>query len=158
MLIVLMDIDGVLANITHLIPLIRPSLRMGQCDYDQYYARLSEALPIPEGLALMQALLKGHCRIKFFTGRREICREATQQWIQDHLGMPVGDYELHMRRDNDWSKASLVKAEMVMELKNKGLNGLHQVIAFDDDREVIAMYEWHGIYACHVKHEHAKSA
>ena len=60
------DIDGVLADVTHLLPLITGENK----DYDAYYSRIGEALPIANGLRLAQT---------FFS------QEADKRYIYDVL-------------------------------------------------------------------------
>ena len=113
------DIDGVLADVTHLLPMITGENK----DYETYYSRIGEALPIANGLRLAQTFFgqeadsryiyevlmrrqspdselgswfgnvaippelipsfipKG---IHFVTGRSELSREATKQWLSQN--------------------------------------------------------------------------
>ena len=150
------DIDGVLADVTHLLPLITGENK----DYDSYYARIGEALPIQEGLRIADALLftlhEDGVRDKFYfvTGRSERSRGATEQWLHTHLDW---GYDVHMRSNKDFRPAHEVKYDIIQRISKETGVPFNEITVFEDDPQCAKMYELLGCYVCHVRHEKAKS-
>lgn len=150
------DIDGVLADVTHLRPLITGEKK----DYDAYYSRISEALPIPNGLSIVQGLNRqaflDDAYVYFVTGRSELSREATLQWLQNH-GACGESPNLHMRGNTDRRPAYQVKRGIVERIHKKTGVPYAEMTVFEDDPQCAEMYEKLGCYVCHVRHDKAKS-
>jgi hypothetical protein len=114
------DIDGVLADVTHLLPLIQSENK----DFDAYYSRIGEALPIAQGCELLRAITMcawtqqthPHGDIYFVTGRSELSRETTIEWLQKH-GYAGERPNLHMRGNTDRRYAQDVKRGMTRTVR-----------------------------------------
>lgn len=78
--------------------------------------------------------------IIFVSGRDEVCRHETTEWIQDHMGLMYQSIVLHMRKQDDVRKDSIVKEEIFWEQISDNYN---VVAVFDDRRQVVNM--WHEI-------------
>ena len=83
-------------------------------------------------------------KIIFFTGREDVCREKTEKWLI--LGNMEFD-ELHMRKENDHRKDTIVKKEMY----ENHIKGKYNVLAVYDDRlQVLDMWYKEGIFTFNV--------
>lgn len=157
------DIDGVLADVTHLLPLISQDLSKEKRDYDQYYQRIGEALPIEGGKILGQGLIMH--KVVFITGRRESSRCDTVDWLHRHFKpMQRHDCLLYMRPDGDERPAHEVKRDLFAQMQNEYFKANHwprtvepsDIVVFEDDRQCVEMYKQLGCYVNHVKHDKAR--
>lgn len=154
---IICDIDGVLASITHLLPLIQGENK----DFDAYYSRIGKALPIQKGLRIADALLftlyEDGVRDKFHfvTGRSERSRGTTEDWLLDNLNW-LG-FDLHMRSNTDRRPAHEVKHDIIQRISKETGVPFNEMVVFEDDPQCAKMYESLGCYVCHVRHEKAKS-
>lgn len=83
--------------------------------------------PVVEALNLYR---EAGYRIVVFSGRSDVCRKDTERWLGNH-GITYD--ELHMRRDGDMRKDSIVKYEMVTD----HIEGRYRVCAWYDDRDQV---------------------
>jgi hypothetical protein len=147
------DIDGVLADITHLLPLIQGKEK----DFETYYKRIGEAKPIPLGVSLLQGINKhSHERVWFLTGRSEVCKDITIQWLQKH-GLCGESPNLRMRANGDERYADVVKRDLIQRACFRTGIQYDRMLCFEDDTNVARMYKQLGCYVCHVKHDKARS-
>lgn len=70
------------------------------------------------------------CNIIFLSGREEIYREGTLQWLNLNIKIP---FSLFMRSKNDYRKDCIIKKEIY---KNK-IEGKYNVLAWFDDRNQV---------------------
>lgn len=74
-------------------------------------------------------------KIIFFSGRDEVCRDQTIEWLSNNL--KCGEFELYMRQQNDNRKDSIVKKEMF----DKYIRDKYFIESVIDDRQqVVDMY------------------
>jgi predicted kinase len=88
-------------------------------------------------------LLSNHwgCGIIFLSGRDSVCREQTQQWLENNMPMSVvrKGFELIMRKEGDSRRDSIVKEEFFWQIvKDNYVN-----LVVDDRNQVIRM--WHDL-------------
>lgn len=121
------DIDGVVADVRHRLPLIQDKPKR----WSEFFAAAADDPPLPDGVALVLELAADH-DILWLTGRPEKNRRLTSTWLAAQ-GLPVEP--LLMRPDRDFRPARLTKREELRTLR-KG----HEVaIVVDDDPDVIDM-------------------
>jgi hypothetical protein len=124
---VLVDIDGTLA--------LRGDGDGVRRFYDWH--RVGEDLPNPAVIELLNMIAPAWpplVRIILFSGRDEVCREQTEEWLLKH---DVPWHELHMRRHKDNRKDSIVKRE----LYEANVLGSYRVVCVIDDRtQVVRMW------------------
>lgn len=131
--LVVVDIDGVVADVSHRLHLLDRRPR----DWDQFFAASADDPPLPEGVALVTGLPPGHA-LCWLTGRPERNRAITEQWLARH-GMP--DRPLLMRADPDRRPARQAKRDHLRALRRT-----HRVaLVVDDDPAVIAMLTEDGL-------------
>jgi hypothetical protein len=153
------DIDGVLADITHLLPLIQGEHK----DFDGYYSRIGEALPLKTMCATLVHIIfnsidlpKPICDIHFVTGRSEYSRNITTEWLKNHLG-GYDAKNLHMRGNTDRRLAQDLKRGIIQRISVKTGVPFSDMVVFEDDKDCARMYKQLGCYVCHVKHDKARS-
>ncbi|MGI5244931.1 AAA family ATPase [Dactylosporangium sp. CA-139066] len=123
---VLVDIDGTVA------------LLNGRSPYDM--TRVGEDLPNAPVIAAVRAMHAAGHEIVFCSGRSDDCREATQEWLAEHVGVPYRG--LFMRVTGDQRRDSVVKAEIFeKEIRSR----YHVVGVFDDRQQVVRMWRSLGL-------------
>ncbi|MER7007466.1 AAA family ATPase [Dactylosporangium sp. NPDC000555] len=123
---VLVDIDGTVA------------LFNGRSPYDM--SRVSQDRPNAPVIAAVRAMHAAGHEVVFCSGRTDDCREATQAWLAEHVGVPYR--ALFMRVTGDQRRDSVVKAEIFdKEIRSR----YHVVGVFDDRRQVVRMWRSLGL-------------
>lgn len=116
---ILVDIDGTLAKVNG----------RGFFDWD----KVSTDLPHEHVIDLVQGV-QDDLYIVCMSGRDEVCREDTEAWLLQH-----GIYfdELHMRKQDDMRKDTIVKEELFWD---KVADNWYVKYAVDDRPSVIRLY------------------
>lgn len=128
--LILCDIDGVIADPTHRLGFLERK------DYDSFYSDkeiLADGL-IVAGASLLHVFLNyyTHVDIAFVTGRPTRTAATTKQWLQANITSSLYCEPLYMREDSDHRKDFILKPELVGKaLKNYGTAA--DLIYFIDD-------------------------
>lgn len=123
---VIVDIDGTVA------------LMMARSPFDE--SRVHEDRPNPPVIAAIRAMHAAGNQVVFCSGRTEGCREATEEWLREHVAVP--HEALHMRPLGDTRKDSIVKAEIFdREIRHR----YNVVGVFDDRAQVVRMWRELGL-------------
>ena len=139
-MIVLVDIDGTLANLDHRLHLIKNDAPR----WDEFFDACSDDMPIVPIVELIENILDNDANtVIFVTGRPERIRLRTLGWLSkafdNHkLDRPM----LMMRKDGDHRKDDIVKAEMLIALRQLGYN---PDLAIEDRVRVAELYRQEGI-------------
>jgi hypothetical protein len=126
------DIDGVVADLTHRLHYLesRPGTARRRPDWDAFFAAVGADDLLEEGAAAVHALAVD-APVIWLTGRPERCRAATLTWLAAQ-GLPAG--ELQMRPDRDRRPARVFKLGRVRTIARRC-----QIVAIlDDDPAVVA--------------------
>ena len=149
---IVFDIDGVLADCSHRLHYIQGENK----DYDKFYSKeeLWKDKPIKAGMNILDALhrfevMRDNPRLTefygeviFITGRNEICKDITYNWLYNNILERGTVYnKLYMRPKNDYRPAHEVKKDLIE--KHIGFENI--LFAFDDDNKVNEMYEKRGV-------------
>lgn len=150
----LVDIDGFLANVSGLLPLIQGNTK--DKDFETYYARILEAPPIESGVEFVRLLKAKAITPVYLTGRNETCREATKQWLNtlfssEVFDYPVFDKDLLMRSEGDRRPAWIVKRDKAVALLESTGTTANEWVAIDDHPQNIAMFRELGMTTLHVQ-------
>ena len=142
---VIFDIDGVLA---------KKSPDREYRDYD----KVDLDSPIEQGFELLYHYTRNEYAIILVTGRKELCREKTQEFLAIHSTyqskvskIPFEYFEvtgfLQMRNNNDNRPAVILKKEIYdTYIKDK-----YKVVAvFEDDPIICEMYKKEGLFVFQV--------
>jgi hypothetical protein len=123
------DIDGVLADVSHRVHF----LERRRQDWGGFFRAAVDDAVLPEGAALVHEAAKD-CEIAYLTGRPEVCRQDTLEWLHAQ-GFPDG--ELVMRSNRDHRPARKAKPPLLAQLAE----GRVVAVVVDDDLEVCDAYE-----------------
>jgi hypothetical protein len=111
------DIDGTLA------------LKGDRSAYD--WSRVSEDKPNTDVINIYSTLANAGFPIIIFSGRDEVCREATEKWLLDN---GINDYALlAMRAEGNMEKDTIVKEALYRAY----LDGRYNVLGVFDDRNSV---------------------
>jgi len=146
--VVIMDIDGTLANAEHRMHLL-PANRCIQRDTAEGRLRTDEAwreflaaavndVPNREIVTLNNAMAQ-HALIFVVTGRGEEDREVTQRWL---AAAGVEYDRLYMRPAGDRRQDCAVKKEILDTIRGEGFE---VIMAVEDRKRVVAMWRANGV-------------
>lgn len=122
---VLVDLDGTLARMTNRSP------------YEWH--RVGEDEPVPHVVELVRDLASAGTSIVFMSGRDGSCRDATQEWLDTHVGVPG---PLFMRAPGDSRSDSIVKRELF----DAHVRDVYRVrFVLDDRNAVVHMWRSMGV-------------
>lgn len=93
---IIVDVDGTIA------------IKGDRSPFD--WDRVGEDAPNKPVVNLVKVLAQAGYIIIFVSGRDEVCRFETKQWIEKHI--PLKSYYLHMRKEGDMRKDSIIKKEI----------------------------------------------
>lgn len=134
---VIVDVDGTLADVRpyrHYV--LRPA---SQKDFDSFHREALNAKPHNQAITYCTEANRFGFDILVLTGRMEMWREGTQEWIDKHVPVPTAG--LWMRADGDRRPDYVVKRKMYEELSQQW-EILH---AIDDNPSIIQLWNNLGI-------------
>lgn len=127
--IYLCDIDGTLAD--------HQGIRS---PYDESKVHLDKPLPTCK---IINSLIQSNYTIIFFSGRTEVCKDTTIEWLAKHLILNPTSINLYMRKNGDNRADDIIKKE----LYNTYIVNKYNVLGvFDDRLRVIRMWESLGLF------------
>ena len=132
--VVIFDIDGTLADVAH------RRHWLDKKNWAMFFKEMGED-PINQPIVSLYKTLyeANNYEIHIFTGRPERYRKITESWL---LFNNIPLTTLHMRKDKDNRKDSLVKQELLDHLLNQGKKILFSI---DDRQQVVDMWRNNGI-------------
>jgi len=133
--VVIFDIDGTLADVTHR----RHFVEGKKKDFDKFYDAMPRDMVNKDVRELNHMCAQRGHKIIICTGRPEQYRELTEEWLEDEN---ISFQELRMRPDNLRFKPDYeVKQTMLDDIKKD-----HNVVfAVDDRNQVVEMWRKNGI-------------
>jgi phosphoglycolate phosphatase-like HAD superfamily hydrolase len=126
------DIDGTLADCTHRLHHIQKQPK----DWKSFFGAVKDDDPIPHICQLAHALSVTY--VIFVSGRSDECRIDTELWLDKH----VFRGPLYMRKAGDYRDDSIVKIELLSELR---ADGWEPLLVFDDRDRVVAAWRQAGV-------------
>lgn len=139
-MIVVLDIDGTLANNDHRAHLVdRKEDDARPKDWQAFLAPhlVAKDVVIEGAQRALEHFQKLNYKIMFLTGRNESLRETTAQWIFEKLGITVNDDTLLMRGAGNMMTAAAYKRESAQTIKSQ--SPMETFVFIDDDK-----YSWAG--------------
>ena len=117
-MIIVVDIDGTIADCSHRLHYIQGPDR----DSDAFYDAVDKDEPIEDMIKFLRILyytdVEG-VEFIFITGRRESCRRKTEKWLSKYIaGYPA---PLLMRKEGDKRPDTEVKPELLFEFQERML-------------------------------------
>lgn len=135
------DVDGTLVDVSSVQHYVNPSDPRfpGKKDWEKFHGESINCPPIPETLQLHEKARAGGLAILIVTARSNVWSLPTMLWLKEH---GVEHDELYMRKNMDFRKDYIVKAEILQQIKK---DGYRPVMAVDDNPNVIKLWKNHGI-------------
>lgn len=133
------DLDGTLANIEHRLRYINGPKK----DWKGFFEACVDDRPITEMVELAGDLETAGHRIEIWSGRSEVVRPQTEEWLNDNF---IYYRTLRMRAVGDYRADDIVKGEWLDALDPSQ----RPRIAFDDRTRVVEMWRSRGIRCCQV--------
>jgi phosphoglycolate phosphatase-like HAD superfamily hydrolase len=124
--VVVFDIDGVLADVSHRLHYVRQRPK----DWDAFFAAAGDDAVLEPGRERARQAAAEHALV-YLSGRPERLRQVTEDWLARHE-LPPG--LLLLRPDRDRRPVRLLKLQLVRRLAR----GADVVLVVDDDPEVCA--------------------
>ena len=121
---VVVDLDGTVADCTHRLHFINGETK----DWKGFYEACKDDKPIMSIIDMVRALNERYYNVIFLTGRSELARNVTQEWLQVNNLWHYDD--LIMRPLKDYRQDSVVKLEMLNNYIRTNLNNDKEAISF----------------------------
>lgn len=121
---VVVDLDGTVADCTHRLHFINGETK----DWKGFYEACKDDKPIMSMIDMVRALNERYYNVIFLTGRSELARNVTQEWLQANNLWNYDD--LIMRPLEDYRQDSVVKLEMLNDYIRTNLNDDKEAIGF----------------------------
>ena len=144
---VICDLDGTIADLTHRLHFIKNAdgtkKKYKDADWDSFHKACVDDTPISHVIEQVKAEAIGRS-VYFFSGRNEVVRRETEQWLNWHFNghFPNG-YSLSMRAEGDRRPDTIVKLEMI----RRHLFKPEDVLTIHDDRQcVVDMWRANGFH------------
>lgn len=143
---VIFDLDGTLALIDHR----REYLKGDKPDWNSFnhWLNVEQDLPNMPIFCLLYDFIRLNYKIIFVTGRSDILRGVTENWLNKYIGsagmfyLRYNPMNLIMRKDGDNRKDAIIKKEVLDALLVEG----HDILfAIDDRKSVVDMWRRNGI-------------
>uniref|UniRef100_A0A7M2QNF1 3'-phosphatase, 5'-polynucleotide kinase n=1 Tax=feces metagenome TaxID=1861841 RepID=A0A7M2QNF1_9ZZZZ len=143
--IVVVDIDGTIAEPTNRLHLLPPPGKGAHTDdWLAFTLACDTDEPIWPVIELVQQLASRYT-IWFATGRTEIARDKTRDWLRDHVTRGVEPL-LYMRPASDHRSDALVKLDLLKQI------GLRKIaFALEDKIAVAREFRRHGVLTLMVR-------
>lgn len=131
--IVVVDIDGTLADISHRQHYIKGKRKRWQ----KFFQAMDKDLPVPAVAAKVRMLSQDHTII-LVSSRPNDYRKLTEEWLNKHK---IPYQQLFMREPGDFRDDEVVKQEILNTSLNKG----EIKLVIDDRPRVIRMWRRNGL-------------
>ncbi len=142
--VVVFDLDGTLADLTHRLWLIKDV----KPNWDSFFDACDKDRIIEHVAKIFRSLARSannpiYPRPVIASGRSDIVRDKTCRWLIDGNLMVFGRPPLlYMRKHGDHRPDYKVKHEMLLDMRD---NELNPIMAFDDREQVVKMWRDNGI-------------
>lgn len=123
------DIDGTLSDPSHRVHLYKDK------KYDEFNAACDQDPPFKDVCRLCK-ILSDDYEIVFLTGRTEVNRRKTEDWIFNNIGLKSWQYTLLMRKDGDQQHSVDMKFEQYQKIKSD----FNIVGIFEDRKHIVDMW------------------
>lgn len=135
---IIVDIDGTLANIDHRRHLVEGEKK----DWKQFNYEAVNDTPNKAVVELCSKFSYSYpIKILFVSGRNESLRTLTKMQIKDWLN--IYDYELFMRKNDDFRRDTELKLEIFSQvIKDK----YDILFAVDDNKDIVDLWRFLGIF------------
>lgn len=138
------DIDGTLCDITHRLHFIQGD----KPDWDAFHRACNKDVPKKSVIALMDTLRGTGAEVWLFSGRSDIVRTETENWLHHHTSFSAwlleeNPAQLSMRQEGDYTEDHLLKESWLSKMLLEDVERL--VCVFDDRQRVVDMWRKNGV-------------
>lgn len=130
----LIDIDGTIANGDHRLHHIQKEPKA----WDDYFMACAADSRINHMFLVVKSL-SIYCKIVYVTGRSDLIRQQTIDWLEQH-GFPCDG--LYMRKQGDHTNDDVLKIQLLEQVR---ADGYEPVMAFDDRNRVVKAWRDAGV-------------
>lgn len=132
---VIFDIDGTLSDASHRMHHILNKPK----NWKQFFGEVLKDSANTEIINIAKSLKQYGYVIIIMTGRSEVCRVDTEQWLKNY---DIAYDALYMRKEGDYRPDDTVKSEFLDKAIGDGYN---VIMAFEDRDRVVKMFRNRGI-------------
>jgi hypothetical protein len=139
------DLDGTLADCEHRLHLRNPR------SYDAFYKACVNDDPIHGLIQVMDTFLHSWADVWIFTGRSDLVRQETEDWLLDHTSLGADHVQgpmLQMRQHIDRRPDHELKREWYNQMLDEDKQRL--VCVFEDRQRVVDMWRSLGVVCLQV--------
>jgi 5'(3')-deoxyribonucleotidase len=140
---ILVDLDGTLANCEHRQHYVQGP---GKKNWKSFFAHMYDD-EVNEPLNEVLKVLHQYYDIYFVTARPNDYYGVTVRWLLEKGGWMKNEYSILMRKSGDFRQDSIVKQEILNDIKDGGSQIL---MVFDDREQVVKMWRDNGLFCCQV--------
>jgi hypothetical protein len=146
--VILFDLDGTLADVSHAQHLIMDKSRINSESWDKFYLECTKGKPIAPIIMVMHSLMDSGHVVEIWTGRSGAVARETAEWLGAQAGVDPGmSLNIRMREVGDHTPDVELKEHWLDEELAMG-NKIDLV--FEDRSRVVAMWRRRGIVCCQV--------
>ena len=140
-MIYIFDIDGTLADCTHRLHYIQKEEK----NWDAFFGECWNDKPIDSVIQILNSMAdRNDIRIWVFTGRSDIAKKETEEWLLDNTDL--GIFKLKMRPHGDHSPDYKLKKKWLNNLAPPGSLARAEIAGvFEDRKSVCDMWRSEGI-------------
>ena len=142
--VIICDIDGTIADVRHRLHYIQnpDGTKKKKPDWDAFHAACVDDTPFYDVMEVVSRLQQGGTELYFLSGRNDVVREQTVDWLRHYRFYPSHGYTgLVMRKAGDRRPDTEIKLEMIREL---GFTPNDVLCIFDDRQCVVDMWRENG--------------
>ena len=134
------DIDGTVADISHRVYLLDNK----PVNWESFFSKMDQDKPILPSILIIRSLIEAGHTVIFCTGRSDKYRRMTIDWIYEFVYPYFRDnMHLYMRQEGDRRSDTIVKAELLDEIRK---NGLNPEAVFEDRQRLCEMWIEKGLW------------
>lgn len=139
-LVLVVDIDGTVANISHR----RPYVASKPKNWKAFNESMHLDTPYHDILQLIEFITRAGMPLVFASGRGEEQREVTEAWLKEHVTSVYGfNYQkLYMRPAKDSRQDYIIKLEILQQMRD---DGYEPWMVIDDRSSVVQAWRSQGI-------------
>jgi hypothetical protein len=135
---VIFDIDGTLADIAHR----RHYVQSKPKNWTAFIKASVHDTPNYDIVWMLKTFHNAGCRILIATGRSELDRKLTENWLHSVAGIGGLYVKMYMRPINDFRQDSTIKSEILDQMY---VDGFDPKMAVDDRDQVVQMWRQRGV-------------
>ena len=136
-MVAIFDLDGTLALIEHRQHYVRGKRK----NWDKFFTECINDLPNRPIIEIAERLQRTGVEIIIFSGRSEVVREQTLEWLKKYFSVP---FTLIMRPDKNYTPDDVLKKQWLENasyIKDKS----EILCVFDDRQRVVDMWRKEGL-------------